>query len=278
MGAPIRQTFPSTQRRGWLSRHTALVFRCRWLGGNRGPGTPLFESAFVSVGLKCGSGKRRTWATLRFSRRARCPHRAVLRRPGVPPLRRESKPDSASGTGNREGRPYGFTKAYSKPWRAGEDTRPYGIFNTGSVCSVNPGAVVEPHQRKFMQTQGPVARREFRPATQILRAGNIAKPNKYASSVMGVLGDGRHGGRGGAAASADCARPLASFGSFFTRKRNSPRRAKPCPAAGAAKFLSENKKPKPPPDQRTGPRAASFKINISTNPLKPEGGSCDTRP
>ena len=26
---------------------------------------------------------------------------------------------------------------------------------------------------------------------------------------MGVLGDGRHGGRGGAAASADCARPLA---------------------------------------------------------------------
>ena len=126
MGAPIRQTFPSTQRRGWLSRHTALVFRCRWLGGNRGPGTPLFESAFVSVGLKCGSGKRRTWATLRFSRRARCPHRAVLRRPGVPPLRRESKPDSASGTGDREGRPYGFTKAYSKPWRAGEDTRPYG--------------------------------------------------------------------------------------------------------------------------------------------------------
>ena len=103
-----------------------LVFRCRWLGGNRGPGTPLFESAFVAVGLKCGSGKRRTRATLRFSRRARCPHRAVLGRPGVPPLRRESKPDSASGTGDREGRSYGFTRAYLKPWRAGEDTRPYG--------------------------------------------------------------------------------------------------------------------------------------------------------
>ena len=93
--------------------------------------------------------------------------------------------------------------------RAATWGRPYGVFNTGSVCSVNPGAVVEPHQRKFMQTQGPVARREFRPATQILRAGNIAKPNKYASPVMGVLGGGRHGGRGGAAASADCARPLA---------------------------------------------------------------------
>ena len=92
----------------------------------RGLGTHLFESAFVAVGLKYGSGKRRTRATLRFSRRARCPHRAVLGRPGVPPLRRESKPDSASGTGDREGRPYGFTKAYLKPWRAGEDTRPYG--------------------------------------------------------------------------------------------------------------------------------------------------------
>ena len=92
-----------------------LVFRCRWLGGNRGPGTPLFESAFVAVGLKCGSGKRQIRATLRFSRRARCPHRAVLGRPGVPPLRRESKPDSASGTGNREGRPYGFTKHIRNP-------------------------------------------------------------------------------------------------------------------------------------------------------------------
>ena len=100
-----------------------LVFRCRWLGGNRGLGTPLFESAFVAVGLKCGSGKRRTWATLRFSRRARCPHRAVLGRPGVPPLRRKSKPDSASGTGDREGRSYPHLP---ETCRAGEDTRPYG--------------------------------------------------------------------------------------------------------------------------------------------------------
>ena len=29
-----------------------LVFRFRWLGGNREPGIPLFESAFVAVGLK----------------------------------------------------------------------------------------------------------------------------------------------------------------------------------------------------------------------------------
>ena len=72
-----------------------------------------------------------------------------------------------------------------------------------------------------------MARIEWRNATQILRAGSAAKPSKYASPRNGVLGDGRHGGRGGAAASADCARPLASFGSFSTWKRNSPRRAKP---------------------------------------------------
>ena len=89
----------------------------------RGLGTHLFESAFVAVGLKYGSGKRRTRATLRFSRRARCPHRAVLGRPGVPPLRRETKPDSASDTGDREGRPYPHLP---ETCRAGEDTRPYG--------------------------------------------------------------------------------------------------------------------------------------------------------
>ena len=103
----------------------------------RGLGTPLFESAFVTVGLKYGSGKRRTRATLRFSRRARCPHRAVLGRPGVPPLRRESKPDSASGTGDREGRPYGFMRVYLKPWRAG--LRPAPTADTEAVLSFRRG-------------------------------------------------------------------------------------------------------------------------------------------
>ena len=32
---------------------------------------------------------------------------------------------------------------------------------------------MESHQHQFLQGQGPVARREFRPATQILRAGNF---------------------------------------------------------------------------------------------------------
>ena len=39
----------------WFS----LVFRCRSLGKGRELGTPLMESAFVAVGLKCGSGERR---------------------------------------------------------------------------------------------------------------------------------------------------------------------------------------------------------------------------
>ena len=48
-----------------------------------------------------------------------------------------------------------------------------------------PGAEVEPHQRQFLQPQGPVARREFRPATQILRAGNFSRVYRRTSPVMG---------------------------------------------------------------------------------------------
>ena len=46
--------------------------------------------------------------------------------------------------------------------RAGEDTRPYGGNRSGDVGLANPGAGMEPQQRQFLQTQGPVARREFR--------------------------------------------------------------------------------------------------------------------
>ena len=46
--------------------------------------------------------------------------------------------------------------------RAGEDTRPYGGNRPRDVGSDHPGAGMEPQQRQFLQTQGPVARREFR--------------------------------------------------------------------------------------------------------------------
>ena len=90
--------------------------------------------------------------------------------------------------------------------RAGEDTRPYAdagtvLFSsqgpvrdrparirTGSVGSAEPGAEIEPHQRQFLHTQGPVARREFRPITQILRAENFAELFRRASPVTGDRG------------------------------------------------------------------------------------------
>ena len=77
----------------------------------------------------------------------------------------------------------------------GRKGRPYGWKRTGRVGSANPGAGMEPYQRQFLQTQGPVARMEPQKTAQILRAGNFAPPRRYASPVMGVLGGGRHGGR-----------------------------------------------------------------------------------
>ena len=56
--------------------------------------------------------------------------------------------------------------------RAATWGRPYSKERTGSVGSANPGAGVKPHQRQFLQTQGPVARNETMKATQILRAEN----------------------------------------------------------------------------------------------------------
>ena len=66
--------------------------------------------------------------------------------------------------------------------------RPYGGKRPGSVGSVKPGAPTGPHQPKFLQTQGLVARREFRPAIQILRAGNDDELLRSASPVKGVRG------------------------------------------------------------------------------------------
>ena len=71
------------------------------------------------------------------------------------------------------------------PSRRAAKGRPYSGKQTRSVGSVKPGAPTGPHQPKFLQTQGPVARREFRPATQILRAGNFSRVYRRTSPVMG---------------------------------------------------------------------------------------------
>ena len=53
-------------------------------------------------------------------------------------------------------------RTYLRKRRAATWGRPYSVSSTGTVGLVKPGAEVEPHQRQFLQPQGPVARREFR--------------------------------------------------------------------------------------------------------------------
>src|SRR5699024_5346553 len=88
--------------------------------------------------------------------------------------------------------PSGLTASHLPPRRGkalrAADSRPYSGKRARSVGSAKPGAVHKPQQRQFLQTQGPVARNETIKATQILRAGNIGKPSKYASPVMGDRG------------------------------------------------------------------------------------------
>ena len=58
-------------------------------------------------------------------------------------------------------------------------------YAPAATCSAKPGAEREPHPPQFWKSQGPVARIEPRKTTQILRAGNTAKPSKYASPRNG---------------------------------------------------------------------------------------------
>ena len=73
--------------------------------------------------------------------------------------------------------------------RAGEDTRPYGSKRIGSVGSAEQGAVVEPQQRQFLQTQGPVARREFRSSLRFCAPEILCQ----AAGITPVLGSGESG-------------------------------------------------------------------------------------
>ena len=64
------------------------------------------------------------------------------------------------------------------PWGSRQDTHQECWFD--KVRRSSESAVV-----KIFIYPGPVGRIELRKATQILRAGNIAKPDRYASPVMG---------------------------------------------------------------------------------------------
>ena len=89
LGAPSYRLGGLFRRRkgaGDSVERLSLVFRCRLFGGGRELGTPLFDSAFVAAGSSAAQGNGGYGESLRFSRRGRCPHRAVPGRPGVPPL------------------------------------------------------------------------------------------------------------------------------------------------------------------------------------------------
>ena len=84
------------------------------------------------------------------------------------------------------GRPYS-SQNFFRVW-VGEALGPPAVNGPGTVCSANPGAGMEPQNLEFLLTQGPVGREERRKVTQILRAGTIAEPDRYASPVIGVRG------------------------------------------------------------------------------------------
>ena len=79
-------------------------------------------------------------------------------------------------------------KSGRKPFKAGGPVcRPYGGRRTGSVGSATPGAGAGPQQRKFLQGQGPVARREFETPLRFCAPGLFCL-TQGVTLVMGVRG------------------------------------------------------------------------------------------
>ena len=85
----------------------------------------------------------------------------------------DSRPYDGSGCGH-------FFFVGAGHWPARRCTRrvqeavPYSPA-PAAACSAKAGAAVETHQRKFLRTQGPVARKEFRLSLRFPRAGNFAE-------------------------------------------------------------------------------------------------------
>ena len=109
----------------------------------------------------------------------------------------------------RRGRPAGdlWPRTSSVTLRVTPSPKGEGFRATARVALTpgnGPGALVRQSQArlwnrirpKFLHTQGPVARREFRPATQILRAGNVlpsprGNPRKRGSRGWAAWRQGR---------------------------------------------------------------------------------------
>ena len=98
--------------------------------------------------------------------------------PGVPPLRVE-----------RNDRIIGTVPLIRSSVRTGPPSPRGKLFCTGSVGSSKPGAQREPHQPKFLQTQGPSGPgRNRTQALLILRAGNEAPTKQEGVPRNGVRG------------------------------------------------------------------------------------------
>src|SRR5699024_293880 len=112
---------------------------------------------------------------------------------------------TVTAAGGASPSPTGFQKRFLI-W-VGEALGPPVRIRTRSDGSAKPGAGGKPQQRQFLQTQGPVARNKLRRPLRFCAPGMLCPP-QGVPPVMGVLGDGRHGG-GRLCRTADCARPLA---------------------------------------------------------------------
>ena len=116
---------------------------------------------------------------------------AAISRPSLPPDRGKDDSPYQGEMSRRDKRGRGHGEAVTdegalldrNPYsngRAGEGTRPYGESRAVDVGSAEPGAVVEPQQRQFLQTQGPVARMEPQKVTR--RRGGETPPVKQKPS------------------------------------------------------------------------------------------------
>ena len=145
------------------------------------------------------------------------------------------RPRGAAPTVENGSGPFFFVGAGPRParrcTRRVQEAAPYSPA-PAATYSAKPGVAVKQHQRKFLQTKGPVARNETIKATQILHAGSSAQSSRYASPVNGVRGK-RPMDLGGTkwSRSPSAASPAILWFLSHRWERNSPRRAKLCQTA-----------------------------------------------
>ena len=137
-------------------------------------------------GTKCGSG-RAGEDTRPYEDTGSCPVNAVGA--GPRPARRSRIMFGARRRGQAPAlQKTDAQKSGRKPFKTGGPVcRPYGGERTGSVGSATPGAGAGPQQRKFLQGQGPVARREFETPLRFCAPGLFCL-TQGVTLVMGVRG------------------------------------------------------------------------------------------